>query len=154
MYVTAEKGLLPSAMAKVNKNSVPVPLVVFQLFPITVVIVVFTNTGGGNNISFLIALALTVVLYLMTYFMFFVGYITLVLNHPERKRGYYVPGGKVVKLAVAASGLLISLLAFVVSFFPPSGLPGGESTESYIGLLLVSFLVVVLIPRHRLRVTR
>lgn len=146
MYVTAEKGLLPAAMAKVNKNGVPVPLVVFQLSLTTLAIVVLTNTGGGNNVSFLIALALTVVLYLMTYFMLFLGYMTLVLKHADKQRGFNIPGGKVVKLLVASSGFLISLLAFVVSFFPPSGLPGGESTERYVGLLLVSFLVVVVIP--------
>ena len=146
MYVTAEKGILPSAMAKVNKNGVPVPLVVFQLSLTTVAIVVLTNTGGGNNMSFLIALALTVVLYLMTYFMLFLGYMTLVLKHPEKKRGFNIPGGKVVKLLVAGSGFLVSLLAFVVSFFPPSGLPGGESADIYVGLLMVSFLVVVMIP--------
>jgi len=146
MYVTAEKGILPSAMAKVNKNGVPVPLVVFQLLVTTVAIVVLTNSGGGNNMSFLIALALTVVLYLMTYFMLFLGYMTLVLKHPETQRGFNIPGGRVVKLLVASSGFLVSLLAFVVSFFPPSGLPGGESSENYVGLLVVSFLVVVTIP--------
>lgn len=146
MYVTAEKGLLPPVMAKVNNNGVPVRLVVFQLLLTTVAIVVLTNTGGGNNMSFLIALALTVVLYLMSYFMLFLGYMTLVLKHPDKKRGFNIPGGKLVKLLVAGSGFLVSVLAFVVSFFPPSGLPGGEGTDIYVGLLLVSFLVVVTIP--------
>ncbi len=147
MYVTAEKSILPSAMAKVNRNGVPVPLVIFQLLLTTVAIIVLTNGGGGSNMSFLIALALTVVLYLMTYFMLFLGYMTLVLKHTEKKRAFNIPGGKGMKLLVAGSGFLISLLAFVVSFFPPSGLPGGgESNEMYLGLLVVSFLVVVLIP--------
>jgi glutamate:GABA antiporter len=146
MYVTAEKGILPNVMAKVNKNGVPVPLVVFQLSLTTVAIIVLTNGGGGSNMSFLIALALTVVTYLMTYFMLFLGYMNLVLKHPEKKRAFNIPGGKGVKLLVAGSGFVISVLAFVVSFFPPSGLPGGESNASYLELLVGSFVVVVLIP--------
>jgi glutamate:gamma-aminobutyrate antiporter len=146
MHVTAEKGILPQAMAKVNKNGVPIPLVIFQLLVTTVAVVVLTNGGGGSNMSFLIALALTVVLYLMTYFMLFLGYMTLVLKYSEKKRAFNIPGGKGMKLLVASSGFLISLIAFVVSFFPPSGLPGTEGNEIYLELLLVSFLVAVSIP--------
>lgn len=78
--------------------------------------------------------------------MLFLGYMTLVLKHPEKQRGFNIPGGNVVKLLVASCGFLLPLLAFMVSFFPRSGLPSGESSESYVGLLVVSFLVVVVIP--------
>lgn len=145
MYVTAERGILPAAAAKVNKNGVPVPLVIFQLCITTVALIVFTNTSGGN-MSFLIAMALTVVLYLMTYFLLFLAYMNLVLKHPDKKRGYTIPGGTGFKLVVAGAGFLISALAFVVSFFPPSGLPGAEGDEIYVGLLVVSFLVALVIP--------
>ena len=59
-----------------------------------------TNTGGGNNMSFLIALALTVVIYLCAYFMLFIGYIVLVLKHPDLKRTFNIHGGKGVKLSL------------------------------------------------------
>ena len=146
MYVTAEKGILPQFAAKVNKNGVPVPLVVFQLTLTTVALVVLTNSGGSSNMSFLIALALTVVLYLITYFLLFLGYMVLVLKHPEKKRAYNIPGGTGVKLLVAGAGFTISLLAFVVSFFPPSGLPGAHGDQNYLELLVVSFLVALVIP--------
>ena len=146
MYVTAQQGILPHAMAKVNKNGVPVALVVFQLLLTSVAIVVLTYGGGGSNMSFLIALALTVVLYLITYFLLFLGYIKLVLKMPEKKRAYNVPGGKPVKLLVATTGFLVSLVAFIISFYPPSGLPGADGSEMYISLLIISFIVVGLIP--------
>lgn len=146
MYVTAQKGILPAPMAKLNKNGVPVPLVVFQLIITTIALIVFTNIGGGN-MSFLIALALTVVLYLMSYFMLFLGYMALTLKHTNLKRSYRIPGGTPVKMAVAISGFVISLVAFVVSFFPPTGLPGAEQgREHYVELLAVSFLIVLAIP--------
>jgi glutamate:gamma-aminobutyrate antiporter len=146
MYVTAQKGILPKSMAKVNKNGVPVPLVIFQLSITTVMLTVFTMGGGGNNMSFLIALALTVVLYLMTYFLLFLAYMNLVLKHPEKKRGYHVPGGIPFKMLIAISGFTISVLAFVISFFPPSSLTTLDSERSYIALLLVSFLIILAIP--------
>ncbi|OTG86114.1 glutamate:gamma-aminobutyrate antiporter [Acinetobacter sp. ANC 4558] len=146
MYVAAQKGILPQSFAKVNKNGVPVKLVVSQLLITTVGIIVLTNTGGGGNMSFLIALALTVVIYLCSYFMLFLGYIHLVRKQPEKKRVFNIPGGKSFKLIVASSGLIISIIAFVVSFFPPSSLPGGAHSETYVTLLVGSFVIIFLLP--------
>jgi glutamate:gamma-aminobutyrate antiporter len=146
MLVTAQQGILPARFAKMNNNGVPVALVISQLAITSIALIVLTNTGGGNNMSFLIALALTVVIYLCSYFMLFLGYIQLVLKQPNNKRTFNIPGGNGVKLTVAVVGLLTSVMAFVVSFFPPTGLPGGETNEVYAGLLVVSFLVVLAIP--------
>ena len=147
MYVTAQKGILPAKFSKVNKNGVPVALVISQLLITTVAIIVLTNTGGGGgNMSFLIALALTVVIYLCSYFLLFLGYINLVRKHPEKKRTFNIPGGNGVKIAVASTGFIISVLAFIISFFPPSSLPGVSADESYVTLLVVSFLIVSLLP--------
>lgn len=145
MYVTAQRGILPKVAAKVNRNGVPISMVVFQLLITTVALIVFTNTGSGGNMSFLIAMALTVVLYLITYFLLFIGYIVLVLKHKDKKRSYQVPGGDGFKILLASVGFLVSVFAFVISFVPPSSLPGA-SDESYVTLLVVSFLFVFAIP--------
>lgn len=146
MLVTAQKGILPARFASMNKNGVPVMLVISQLVITSVALIILTNTGGGNNMSFLIALALTVVIYLCSYFMLFLGYINLIRKQPDNKRSFNIPGGKGVKLTVAVIGLLTSALAFVISFFPPTGLPGGDANDIYVGLLVVCFLVVLSIP--------
>lgn len=146
MYVTAQKGILPTAFAKVNKNGVPVPLVVAQLILTSIAIIVLTNTGGGSNMSFLIALALTVVIYLCTYFLLFLGYIQLILKQPELKRTFRVPGSNGFKITVAVVGFLVSLLAFFVSFYPPTSIGGESADETYVTLLVISFLVVLVIP--------
>lgn len=129
-----------------NKNGVPVTLVISQLLITTVAIIVLTNTGGGGNMSFLIALALTVVIYLCSYFMLFLGYMHLVCKQSDKKRAFNVPGGKSFKLLIAFVGLVISILAFVVSFFPPSSLPGGADDTTYVTLLAVSFVIIFLLP--------
>ncbi|MBP6122932.1 MULTISPECIES: glutamate:gamma-aminobutyrate antiporter [Providencia] len=146
MYVAAQKGILPQSFAKVNKNGVPVTLVIAQLLITTIAIIVLTNTGGGGNMSFLIALALTVVIYLCSYFMLFLGYMHLVCKQPEKKRAFNIPGGKGFKLLLASAGLIVSVLAFVISFFPPSSLPGGGSDDTYVTLLAVSFVIIFLLP--------
>jgi glutamate:gamma-aminobutyrate antiporter len=146
MLVTAQKGLLPARFAKVNKNGVPVALVISQLLITSIALIVLTNTGGGNNMSFLIALSLTVVIYLCSYLMLFLGYIQLVRKQQNKKRAFQVPGGKKVKLLVACSGLVISVLAFVVSFIPPSSLPGAHAQDLYADLLVVCFVLVFVLP--------
>ncbi len=146
MLVTAQKGILPQSMAKVNKHDVPVNLVIFQLTITTIAMIVLTMSGGGSNISFMIALTLTVLIYLCAYFMLFLGYMQLVLRQPDQPRAFHVPGGKGFKIIVALSGLILSLLAFLVSFVPPSSLPGGESHSFYVELLAVCFVIVVAIP--------
>lgn len=146
MLVTAQKGILPASFAKMNKNGVPVVLVISQLIITSVALIVLTNTGGGNNMSFLIALALTVVIYLCSYFLLFLGYVNLVRKQSANKRTFNIPGGKAVKLTVAVVGLMASLVAFVVSFCPPTGLPGSDANTLYAGLLVVCFLIVLSIP--------
>lgn len=146
MYVAAQNGILPKSFAKVNKNGVPVTLVISQLLITTIAIIVLTNSGGGGNTSFLIALALTVVIYLCSYFMLFLGYMYLICKQPEKKRVFNIPGGKGFKLIVASAGFILSVLAFVVSFFPPSSLPGDAGSESYVMLLGISFVVIFLLP--------
>lgn len=146
MLVTAQRGLLPKALSRVNKNGVPVALVISQLLITTVALIVFTNTGGGNNISFLIAMSLTVVIYLCSYFMLFLGYMHLVCKQPEKKRAFTVPGGKTFKLLIAGVGFLVSLFAFVISFVPPSSLPGAHGMDVYVSSLIVSFVIVAAIP--------
>lgn len=144
MYVTAQRGILPKWAAKVNSKGVPTGLVIFQLCITTIALIILTNMpGGSGNTSFLIAMTLTVVLYLVTYFLLFLAYINLTLRHPEKKRAYRIPGGIGVRVGLAIVGFAISVIAFIVSFFPPAGL---ADPDVYTGILVVSFLVVLVIP--------
>lgn len=146
LYVTAQLGILPKIFAKVNKQGVPVALVVAQLIISTIALVVLTNTGGGNNMSFLIALTLTVVIYLSSYFLLFLGYIQLACKQQDKKRAFKIPGPVWFKVLVAFIGFIMSVLAFAVSFYPPSSLPAGSDPETYILLLVISYLIVLSIP--------
>lgn len=147
MYVAAQKGILPPMFKKVNKHDVPVPLVMLQGVIVTIWAIVLTLGGGGNNMSFMTAMSLTVVIYLMTYFLLFIGYLVLVLKRKttDAQAGYQIPGGVVFKCIVGAAGFLTSLFAFIISFFPPSNIPGGNTGE-YETILTIGFIVVLVLP--------
>ncbi|WP_373599056.1 glutamate:gamma-aminobutyrate antiporter [Paraclostridium bifermentans] len=145
MYIAAQKGILPESLSKTNEHDVPVNLVLVQGVIVTIWAAVLTFGGGGNNVSFLTAISLTVVIYLVGYLLFFVGYFTLILKKGDLKRSYQVPGGKVFKLIVATCGFVTSVFALIISFFPPSQL-SGNSEHQYLTILSVSFIVTVLIP--------
>ncbi|MHC5228818.1 amino acid permease [Enterococcus sp. LJL99] len=145
LHVAAEDGLLPSAFAKENKHGVPANLMFVHGIVASIWATVFTLSGGGNNLSFLAALSLTVVIYLMLYFLFFIGYLKLVHSKNTYEKSYEVPGGKVGKTIIAVAGLLTSIFAFGISFVPPSSLPANEH-QTYEWILVVSYIVVLVIP--------
>ena len=67
-------------LRKHNKHGVPVPLIMIQGIIVSIWGAVLTFGGGGNNLSFLVAISLTVVIYLIGYLLFFLGYFVLLLR--------------------------------------------------------------------------
>lgn len=145
MYVTAQQGILPRVFRKVNKNDVPVNFIIMQGVIVTAWAALLTFGGGGGNLSFFTAIALTVVIYLVGYLLFFVGYLVLVFKHKGLERAYHVPGGTVGKVTVAVVGFVVSAFALVISFWTPSNIPASEDGE-YLGILLSAFVVAVVLP--------
>lgn len=145
MYVAAQKGLLPKVFSKVNKAGVPVPLVLAQMTIVSIFIIVLTLGGGGSNMSFLLAMGLTVVIYLVSYFLLFLSYMVLALKGKDKKRAYQIPGGTPVKMIVAIIGFSVSVFAFIISFVAPAGLSASES-QTYVLLLVILFLIILSLP--------
>lgn len=147
LRTVAEKGLLPARFKKVNKKNVPVPLIYLQGILVSVWAAILTFGGGGNNVSFLTAISLTVIIYLIAYVLLFLSYFFLILKPKNKQlvRAYQVPGGKVSKLIVASFGLLLSILAIVSAFIIPTELKGSQGT-TYIMTLSTGFIITVAIP--------
>ncbi|MDR0886404.1 MAG: glutamate:gamma-aminobutyrate antiporter [Clostridiales Family XIII bacterium] len=144
IFATAQKGLLPPAFAKTNKHDVPVQLVMAQGVVVTIWAAVLTFGGGGNNLSFLIAISLTVVIYLAGYVLLFIAYLRLA-GKSDIKRTYHVPFGKAGKYVFAIAGLVVSLFALFISFFPPSDITKGQD-GAYLTILAISFIVTLACP--------
>ncbi|WP_290033985.1 glutamate:gamma-aminobutyrate antiporter [Ligilactobacillus cholophilus] len=145
MYVSAQQGLLPKIFRKVNKHGVPYPLLILQGIVVTIWDAVLTFGGGSDNVSFLAAVSLTVVIYLVCYLLMFISYFVLIYKKKKLHRTYNVPGGTVGKTLFALSGLLTSVFAFIVSFATPSALPAKDG-KIYQIVLISSFVIALIVP--------
>lgn len=145
MFAAAQRGLLPDFLRKTNTHGVPVPLIMIQGVIVTIWGAVLTFGGGGNNLSFLVAISLTVVIYLVGYLLFFIGYFVLVYKKKDLKRTYNVPGKTIGKTIIAGAGLLLSVFALLISFVPPASIAKSED-RTYQVILLISFVVTVILP--------
>lgn len=147
---TAKEGIIPRSFAKTNKHGVSVKTVVVQGIIVTIWDAVLCGSmalsgGSGSSISYLTAVGLTVVIYLVGYVLFFLGYFKLVFKGKDHQRVFSIFGGTVGKCIVAGLGMILTLFALVVSFFPPSQLDAQSGTV-YVITLLVCWIVSVAIP--------
>lgn len=150
LLATAEEGIIPRGLAKTNKHGVSVKMVVIQGIVVTIWDAVLCGSmamagGSGSSISYLTAVGLTVVIYLVGYVLFFLAYFKLVFKGKDHVRVFQIFGGTVGKCIVAACGLVLTLFALVVSFFPPSQLDA-QSGAVYVVTLLICWVISVAIP--------
>ncbi|MEG1253482.1 MAG: amino acid permease, partial [Raoultibacter sp.] len=156
---TAHEGILPASFKKVNKHGVSVKTVVIQAIIVTIWDAVLCGSialsgGSSSSVGYMTAIGLTVVIYLVGYILFFLGYFVLIFKHKNLQRQFQLPGGIVFKTIFASAGMFITLATLVISFFPSSQLDA-QANMVYQITLAVCFLVSVALPfiiyglRHR-----
>lgn len=156
---TAHDGILPPSFKKVNKHGVSVKTVVIQAIIVTVWDAVLCGSialsgGSSSSVGYLTAIGLTVVIYLVGYVLFFLGYFVLVFKKKNLQRSFQLPGGTPFKAVVAGAGLFMTVVTLIISFFPSSNL-SDQANLVYQTTLVVAFAVSVAIPfaiyalRHR-----
>ena len=101
--------------------------------------------GSDSSVGYLTAIGLTVVIYLVGYILFFLGYFVLILKKSNLKRTFQVPGGKVFKIIVATVGLLITIATLIISFFPSSKLTTADN-QVYQIVLIICFIISLIVP--------
>ncbi|MEG0476570.1 MAG: amino acid permease [Raoultibacter sp.] len=156
---TAHEGILPASFKKVNKHGVSVKTVVIQAIIVTIWDAVLCGSialsgGSSSSVGYMTAIGLTVVIYLVGYILFFLGYFVLIFKHKNLQRQFQLPGGIVFKTIFASAGMFITLATLVISFFPSSQLDA-QANLVYQITLAVCFLISVALPfiiyglRHR-----
>lgn len=156
---TAHDGILPPVFKKVNKHGVSVLTVVVQAVIVTVWDAVLCGSialsgGSSSSVGYMTAIGLTVVIYLVGYVLFFLGYFVLLFKKKSLERSFQLPGKTPFRAVVAAVGLLMTVATLVISFFPSSQLDA-QSNVVYQTTLALAFAVSVAIPfviyalRHR-----
>ena len=147
---TAHDGILPPSFKKVNKHGVSVQTVVIQAIIVTAWDAVLCGSialsgGSSSSVGYLTAIGLTVVIYLVGYVLFFLGYFYLIFKKKGLQRSFQLPGGTPFKAIVAGVGLLMTVATLIISFFPSSNLDA-QSNAVYQATLGVAFVVSVAIP--------
>lgn len=150
LLVAANDKILPPSFAKTNKHGVSVKTIVVQSIIVTIWDAVLCGSialagGSDSSVGYMTAIGLTVVIYLVGYVLFFLGYFVLILKKNNLKREFQVPGGKPLKLIVAAVGLFMTVATLIISFFPSSKLTSADN-KIYQIVLVICFVISVIIP--------
>ena len=144
LAVVGRAGYLPPFFQKMNKNGVASHILIVQGLIVTFVSIMFVILPSVQA-AYQILGQLTVTLYLVMYLLMFSAAIFLRFTEPRTPRPYRVPGGRMGIWIFAGAGLAGSLIAFVLSFVPPSQISVGSPT-TYVAFLVAGNLVFAGIP--------
>lgn len=125
LLAAAQDGDFPPILHKINKYDMPVAMLIFQGIIVSILGLVFLLMPDVNS-SFWILLVLSSQLYLLMYLLMFAAGIYLRFKRPEVPRAYKIPGGKWGMMITAGLGIISSLFAIVIGFFPPEQLETGS----------------------------
>ncbi|OEU67658.1 MAG: hypothetical protein BA863_10015 [Desulfovibrio sp. S3730MH75] len=143
----AKEGYLPKSWQKVNKYGIPTNILIIQtsLSAILSLVILYMPTVSS---AFMLMSALAAQLYLIMYLLMFAAAIRLRYTHPEVKRGYTIPGGKLGIWVVSSVAMVTCLFVIGFGFIPPHAVraQGMWSSIYYVGFLLTGVIVFTLVP--------
>ena len=145
IYAVGKAGYLPPFFQKANKIGVQKNILYVQGGAVTVLSLLFVVMPSVQSFYQILS-QLTVVLYLIMYMLMFSGAIVLRYRMKKLGRPFRIgKGGNGLMWFVGGLGFLGSLLAFVLSFIPPSQISTGSNTV-WFSVLILGALVVVIAP--------
>ena len=140
LFATAKEGTLPPFFQKLNKNGVPVNLLIVQGCIVTLLSLIFLLMPNVSS-SYWILSALTIQLYLIMYNILYAAAIKLRYSQPNVPRAYKIPLGNFGMWLVAGIGIIGALFAIFIGFFPPAQLKSGNILF-YESFLIIGILVM------------
>lgn len=135
LLAAAQDGDFPPLLHKMNKNNMPVAMLILQAIITSILSSIFLLMPNMNS-AFWILLVLASQLYILMYILMFLVAIVLRYKRREVVREYRIPFRNVGMWLVAGIGIITSLFGFVIGFFPPQQL----HTESILFYELFLFL--------------
>jgi amino acid transporter len=122
----------------------PTNLLLFQAVIVTISSFVFLFMPNISS-SYWILSALSAQMYLVMYLFMFAAAIKLRYTHPSVPRAYKIPHPNKGMWLIAVLGILSSIFAIIITFFPPKSLNVG-SLFFYEGFLIGGLALMVMIP--------
>jgi len=118
LLAVAKGGDLPPCLRTTNRSNMPTGILIAQGIIVSLLSTIFLLMPSING-SFWILLTLASQLYLLMYILLFLSAIVLRYRAKDKYRAYRIPGGKYGMWLVSGIGILSSLFAMIMGFFPP-----------------------------------
>lgn len=145
IFAVGKAGYLPPFFQKTNKIGVQKNILLVQGALVTFLSLLFVVMPSVQSFYQILS-QLTVLLYLIMYLLMFSGAIVLRYNMKNTDRPFRIgKRGNIMIWIVSGIGFLGSLLAFVLSFIPPSQISTGSNIVWY-SVLFGGCVIVVIIP--------
>lgn len=145
VFAVGQAGYLPPFFQKTNKNGVQKNILLIQGGAVTLLSLLFVVMPSVQSFYQILS-QLTVLLYLIAYLLMFAAAIYLRYNMKGAKRPFRIgKKGNWLMWVVGGVGFLGSLLAFVLSFFPPDQISMGSTTVWY-SVLFGGVALFVILP--------
>ncbi|MBD5324982.1 MAG: amino acid permease [Bacteroides sp.] len=145
VFAVGQAGFLPPFFQKTNKAGVQKNILLIQGGAVTLLSLLFVVMPSVQSFYQILS-QLTVLLYLIAYLLMFAAAIYLRYNMKNAKRPFRIGSkGNWLMWIVGGVGFLGSLLAFVLSFFPPDQVQMGSTTVWY-SVLFGGVALFVILP--------
>lgn len=145
IFAVGRAGYLPPFFQKTNSRGVQRNILLIQGVIVTILGMLFVVMPSVQSFYQILS-QLTVLLYLIMYMLMFAAAITLRYKYPKLERPFRLGAkGNALMWLLGGLGFCGSLLAFVLSFIPPSQISVG-STGVWYGVLIVGAIIFVGIP--------
>lgn len=144
IFTVGKAGYLPPFFQKTNKIGMQRNILLLQGALVTILSLLFVVMPSVQSFYQILS-QLTVLLYLIMYILMFASAIVLRYKMPKAERPFRIGKGNLLMWIVAGVGISGSLLAFVLSFVPPSQISTGSNTVWY-SVLVIGCVVVVGAP--------
>ena len=145
IFAVGKAGYLPPFFQKTNKIGVQKNILYIQGAAVTFLSLLFVVMPSVQSFYQILS-QLTVVLYLIMYMLMFSGAIVLRYKMKKAGRPFRIgKNGNGLMWLIGGLGFCGSLLAFVLSFIPPSQISTGNNTV-WFAVLFIGVIVVVAAP--------
>ena len=144
IFTVGKAGYLPPFFQKSNSNGVQRNILLVQGGIVTLLSLLFVVMPSVQSFYQILS-QLTILLYLIMYMLMFAAAIVLRYKMKSTPRPFRLGKGNALMWIIGVTGFSGSLLAFILSFIPPSQINTGSSTVWY-SVLIVGCIVMVVIP--------
>ena len=144
IFAVGKAGYMPPFFQKTNKNGVQKNILLIQGCVVTLLALLFVVMPSVQSFYQILS-QLTVLLYLIMYMLMFSAAIVLRYKMKNTDRPFRLGKGNGLMWFLGCMGFCGALLAFVLSFVPPSQISTGSNTV-WFSVLIIGCVVVVGAP--------